>query len=427
MPSFRPFRFSFFRSRGATGLPLPAEIRILIASAFVIALGYGLVAPVLPQFAQSFDVGAAAASAVVSAFALTRLLFAPAGGALMDRVGARPVYLAGLLIVALSTAATAFAQDYWQLIVYRGLGGIGSTMFTVSAMAMVLKLAPPSMRGTVSGAYASAFLLGGIAGPVLGGLLAGYGLRVPFFVYAGSLLVAAAVVYFRLKPAGSGGEDPLADTGPPLGLRQVLRDSAYRASLVSSFANGWNNFGIRVALVPIFAGTALAGGPESAGTALAVFAAGHALALTFSGRLADSHGRRPLVLAGLLVSAAATGLTGLATSVPLLLAASFAAGCGAGLTGPAQQAAVGDVTGGGRGGRPLAVFQMTSDAGAIAGPVLAGLLADGLSFGWAFAVSGAVSLLAVAAWLGARETLPPSTDSPAPDSPAPGPAPGSNS
>src|SRR5690625_1506645 len=79
---------------------LPREIWVLAGAALLIALGFGLVAPVLPQFASSFDVSVAAASFVVSAFSLTRLLFAPAGGALITRLGERRIYMAGLVISA---------------------------------------------------------------------------------------------------------------------------------------------------------------------------------------------------------------------------------------------------------------------------------------------------------------------------------------
>ena len=178
---------------------VPQQITVLIAAAFVIAIGYGIVAPVLPQFATTFGVGVAAASAVVSVFAVARLLFAPAGGRILNRIGERPTYVTGVLIVALSSAATAFAQTYWQLLLFRGLGGIGSVMFTISAMGLIVRLAPTRMRGRVSGYYASAFLVGGVLGPVVGGLLAGFGMQAPFLIYAVSLLVAVAVVHFRLK------------------------------------------------------------------------------------------------------------------------------------------------------------------------------------------------------------------------------------
>ena len=135
--------------------PIPKQIWVLVGAAFAIALGFGLITPVLPAYARSFDVGVAAASVVVSAFAFFRLVFAPAGGSLVSRLGERPVYLAGLVIVALSSFATAVAQSYTELLIYRGLGGLGSTMFTVSAMSLLVRLSPPAIRGRVASAMAA--------------------------------------------------------------------------------------------------------------------------------------------------------------------------------------------------------------------------------------------------------------------------------
>lgn len=389
----------------ATPPAIPGEIRVLVGSAFVIAIGFGLVSPVLPAYARSFDVGVAAASVVVSAFAFFRLLFAPAGGALVTRLGERPVYLTGLLVVAASSLATAFAQSYAQLLVLRGLGGIGSTMFTVSAMALLVRLAPPAVRGRVSGAYASAFLLGGVLGPVLGGLLAAGGLRLPFVVYAGALVVAAAIVALRISDA-SLRPPPGTTPAPPMLLREALGDSAYRAALGSAFANGWCNFGVRVAVLPQFA-VAVHDDTWVAGVALAVAAAGTALTLQVGGRLADRVGRRPLVVAGLLVSAVGLGVVGLSGDLVLLLVLCGVSGLGAGLVNPAQQASVADVVGPDRsGGKVLATFQMAQDAGAIVGPVLIGVVADAYGYGTAFLVTGLVSAVAVLPWIGARETLP---------------------
>ncbi|MEC5198265.1 MFS family permease [Arthrobacter sp. PL16] len=408
--------FSPMKRRGHSAPPaakqqrIPREIRVLIAAAFVIAIGFGLVAPILPQFARSFDVGVTAASVIVSAFALTRLLFAPAGGWLVERLGERPVYIGGLLIVAISTAACAFAGDYWQLLVFRGLGGIGSTMFTVSAMGLIVRLAPPSIRGRVSGAYATAFLLGSIGGPILGGLLAGLGLRVPFLVYACALVVASAVVFTQLKGT-SLADRKAAREQTPLTVRQAVTDSGYRAALVSSFTNGWSSFGIRMALVPLFASAVLDAGPQIAGMSLAFFAAGTALALTMSGRLADSIGRKPLVITGLIVNGSAMAALGFSGSVVVFLAICVVGGIGTGLLNPAQQAAVADVIGNGRsGGKVLAAFQMSSDLGAIIGPIVAGVIIDRLfvgSYDVAFVVTGALAIAAAAVWSGSRETLPP--------------------
>lgn len=384
---------------------LSRDIKVMLAAAFLIALGFGLVAPVLPQFATTFDVGATAAAVIVSIFALMRLVFAPAGGVLIARLGERPVYVSGLLIVAISTAACAFAQDYWQLLVFRGLGGVGSVMFTVASMALVIRLAPPQSRGRVSGAYASAFLIGNVAGPLVGGLLAGFGLRVPFLAYAAALVLAAVVVHTQLSHHRKEG-DAGATAAPAMLFSEGLRVQAYRSALLSSFANGWATFGVRMATVPLFAVAALGAGPEAAGLALAVFAAGNAAALTFSGRLADSLGRKPMLVSGLLLAGLATAGIGFTTQLGWFLAASILAGVGSGLLGPAQQAALADVIGSGRsGGRVLAAYQMASDVGAIAGPILAGLLADQLGYGWAFGVTGGVLVVAALGWLSTPETL----------------------
>jgi MFS family permease len=383
---------------------IPREIWVLIASAFVIALGFGLITPVLPQFAQSFGVGATASSIVVSAFAFFRLVFAPGGGRLIARLGERPVYLMGLVIVAISTGATAFAQTYWQLLLFRGVGGIGSVMFTVSAVALMVRLSPPTIRARVSSAYASAFLIGGIGGPVVGGLLGNLGLRVPFIVYAITLLIAASVVAVFL-----GGKslrpDEAAAALPAMTFREGWGDSAYRAAVASGFANGWANFGVRNAILPLFAAVVIGKQPWVAGMALAVFAAGNAVGLTVSGRLSDRIGRKPFIVSGLVVSGLATAVTGFSTNLPTLVVLSVVAGLGSGALNPAQQASLADIVGRERNGGPaLAAFQMSADTGAIIGPIVAGLLVDIGSYSLAFGVTGAITLLAAIPWLRARET-----------------------
>ncbi|MCY0905495.1 MFS transporter [Arthrobacter sp. H14-L1] len=424
---------------------LPHEISVLIAAAFVIALGFGLVAPVLPQFARSFDVSVSAAAVVVSAFAFARLVFAPFSGQLVERFGERWIYITGILIVALSSAACAFAGDYWQLLIFRGLGGVGSTMFTVAAMGLLVRLTPAGARGRVNSAYAGSFLLGNIAGPAAGALMAGLGLKLPFLIYAGTLLVAATVVATSLRPArlarlaaaaalaaaGSTAAGSMAASTtagsttaaasplpplpppakkPPMQLREALDNPSYRAALVSAFANGWSAFGIRMALVPLFATVVLHGGTAVAGISLAVFAIGTGAALTFSGRLADTRGRKPMVVTGLAVNTAAMAVLGFTTNVPIFFVVSAIAGVGSGLFGPAQQSSVADIIGSDRsGGKVLATFQMSQDLGTILGPIAAGVIVDAFSYGAAFGMAAAVGAIAILAWLKASETLQRST------------------
>lgn len=384
---------------------LPAEIWVLVSASFVIALGFGIVAPVLPQFALSFGVGVTAASAVISAFALMRLLFAPLAGRLVQGRGERPVYLLGLLIVAFSTGACAFAQGYWQLLVFRAAGGIGSTMFTVSALGLLIRISPPENRGRVSGLYATSFLMGTIGGPVLGSALVGFGLRAPFAIYAVALLIAAAVVYFRLRHSHLASPET-GGTVRVMTLRDGLARPAYRAALASNFANGWSVFGVRVAIIPLFVVEALDSGAAVAGIALTVFAIGNALVLFPAGRLSDRWGRKAFIVTGAVVAGACTVVLGFSESLPVFFASVLVAGMGSGLINPAQQAAVADIVGSrARGGPVLAAFQMAADVGTVLGPVGTGLLAQHYSYGVAFAVTGAVLFAAAAYWALVPDTL----------------------
>ena len=106
------------------------------------------------------------------------------------------------------------------------------------------------------------------------------------------------------------------------------------------------------------------------------------------------------------MTAVTLGLLGLSGDLLVLLVLSALSGLGAGLVNPGQQATVADVIGTERsGGTVLSTFQMAQDAGAILGPVLVGFVADQAGYGWAFAVTALVSLLAVVPWLLAPETL----------------------
>ncbi|MFP7366092.1 MFS transporter [Corynebacterium callunae] len=396
---------------------IPEQIWVLVVAAFIIALGYGLIAPMLPQFVVTFDVSLAAASAVVSVFAGARLLFAPMSGRLIDKLGSRRVYLTGLLTVAITTGLVALAQEYWQIVLLRGIAGIGSTMFTVSAMGLIVKMAPVKIRGRCSSVYASAFLFGNIIGPVVGAGLSALGMRWPFAIYGASVGLAALVVWWRMPKTNAALKKTDAAIQQPLGFAEAIKDSAYRSALVGAFANGWSNFGIRVATLPLFASAYFSNGAAVAGFSMAAFAAGNALCLQFAGDFSDRVGRKPLIVAGLIINGIFTAALGFGQETWLLIVISALAGAGAGLLNPSQQAVLADVIDSRPGGKVLANFQMAQDFGAIIGPVLIGMIAAEVGFQAGFVLSGLISIIAAVVWLFGRETLPTATIKPAAKAP----------
>ncbi|MBA0125478.1 MFS transporter [Haloechinothrix sp. YIM 98757] len=406
-------------TRGATApaRSLPREVWVLASANFLIAAGFGIVAPAIPMFARTFDVSVTAASFVVSAFALARLVFAPVAGKGVSLLGERRIYLSGLLIVAVSTGAAAFAASYTQLVLFRSFGGIGSTMFTVSAIALLIRVTPAELRGRASGLFGAGFLAGNVTGPLAGSGLITINLRAPFLFYAVLLIIATVLVWLLLRRSPLIAEVD-SNEAPAVRLADALRDHAYRSALLANFATGWAVFGVRVSLVPLFIVEVLRQEEAFAGIAFAVFAAANLVMLMPAGRVADRIGRKPLVLLGLLASAGGTSWIGFSDSITEFMIATVVAGIGTGMLQPPKQATVADVVGSrGRGGPVLATFQMSADIGAIIGPLAAGALADGISYPVAFLVTGMLSLVAALVWLPARETLPPAEGSrhPAPE------------
>ena len=374
---------------------LGRDVVVLGVIAFFVMVGFGVVVPVLPVYAQSFGVDHVLVGAVLSAFALMRLVASPFVGRLLDLAGERVVLSVGIGIVALSSALAGLATDYPQLLLMRGLGGIGSAMFTISAMTLLLASTPPTRRARAVGFYQGGFLVGGMAGPAIGGVLSTISLTAPFFFYAATLAVAGLIGVVLLKPVPRGAAAEKAE--PPTPLRDVLADVRFRAACVANFAQGWSSLGVRSALVPVLVVEVLRGPTAWTGVLFAVAAVAQTVALAPASRFVDTVGRRPAVIGSFAVAAVSLAAVPFASHVVVLGALLAVYGVATAFMGTAPAALVGDAAGA-RGGRPVAIFSMCSDVGAIAGPLVAGLLVDVASFPVAF---GVAALLLAAASLAA--------------------------
>jgi MFS family permease len=386
---------------------LPPEVAVLTAVAFSVALGFGIVAPAIPLFAKNFGVSNFAAGAVISVFALVRLASAPVAGRFVNRLGERLVLATGIGVVGVSSLLAGFSGNYAQLLVLRGIGGFGSAMFTVSSFALLLRVVTPDQRGRAAGTYQTGFLLGAIAGPAFGGPLTAWSLRAPFFVYATTLLVAGGLATVFLARTALHEHEVSAGTADhaPTTLGTALRSSAYRAAVANNFAVGWSIVGVRSSLIPLFVVEGLRLGPSWTGAGLVLSGAVQALVLVPAGRLVDTRGRRLFLRTGAALLLAAGVTMALADGAVLFLAGMTLYGTGSALLGVSSAAVVGDVIGG-RGGTPVAAFQMASDAGAFVGPLVAGALADTASFQVAFLATAAVSGLAFLTTLAMPESQP---------------------
>ena len=393
--------------------PLPREVYVLAAVAFAVAIGFGIVAPALPLFARHFGVGARAAGAVVSVFAAMRFVSALGSGRLVDRIGERIVLAAGITIVAVSSALAGLSQSYAQLLVLRGIGGVGSAMFTVAAISLLLRVVRPDQRGRASGMWQAGFLIGGMAGPALGGFITDRSLRAPFFIYAGTLVVAGSLGLLFLARTHLRDEE---DTGPLAGsgtqrVGQALRNPAYVAALLGNLAVGWTLLGVRFSVVPLYVVDRLHGTASLTGAGLLVSAVAQGAFLLPVGRYADRVGRRPVMILGSSLAGLSMVMLAVVETRPSFFLSMAVYGAGASCLSVAPAAIVGDIAGARRGSL-VAAFQMSSDLGAIVGPLVAGQLVDSASYAAAFAVSAGVVLLVLVPATVMRETSIPAAPPP---------------
>lgn len=333
---------------------LPGEVKILATVAFTVAVGFGIQSPAIPVFASQFGVGSTAVGALVSAFAFARLATGVPGGRLVNRLGERAVLSAGMALLAITSVLAGLSWNYPLLLTFRGACGIGSAMYTVAAMNLLLRVTPAGHRGRATGLFQGAYYLGTVTGPALGGALLGFSARLPFFVYGGAVAIAGTTATIALA------RTTLTDrpTHLPItriSIRAALTHASYRAALTTNFGLGWAVFGVRVSVLPLFLLHVLHASPSWIGIGLATGAVLQAATLPFAGRLADVWGRRPsLVVGESLVLGSFLLVTGWA-ALPGYLAAFAVMGLGTAFCTTGGAASVGDVTSG-RGGTAVAAY-----------------------------------------------------------------------
>lgn len=169
----------------------------ILLTVMIDAMGIGLIIPVMPDLIREVGGGTLSDAAIwggvlTTAFAVMQFLFGPTLGNLSDRVGRRPVLLASLGFLAVDYLIMAVAGTIWLLLAGRILGGITAATQSV-ALAYIADISRPEEKAARFGLVGAAFGAGFVLGPLVGGLLAEFGTRAPF--YAAAALAATNMVF----------------------------------------------------------------------------------------------------------------------------------------------------------------------------------------------------------------------------------------
>jgi MFS transporter, DHA1 family, tetracycline resistance protein len=170
---------------------------------FIDMVGIGLIIPVMPTLlerltGESVDRTAEIGGWLLFAYAAMQFLFAPLIGGLSDRFGRRPVLLLTLLLLGVDYLIMAFAPDLWWLFVGRLMAGVMGASWA-AANSCVADVASPAERGKLFGILGGAGASGFVIGPAIGGVLGGWGERLPFFAAAGMCIAGAAIGFVCLR------------------------------------------------------------------------------------------------------------------------------------------------------------------------------------------------------------------------------------
>ena len=372
----------------------PREVSVLVFASFFVAVGFGIIAPTIPLFARSFEVSNAQVGAIVSAFAFARFASGFISGKMVDHFGERLIYSFGIGFVALTSFAAGLAQSYEQLLIFRAVGGLGSSMFSVAAGSILIRAVDDSHRARAQSLYNGSFLLGMMAGPVLGGALSIISLRAPLLIYAVLLVFASASGAFLLRNSTLAAKPTVKQESGAITLRSALALKPYRIALVISFCTAWVLFGMARSILPLFMVEDIKVTASFMGLGFTISTIIQGAFLLQAGKLSDINGRKYSAVIGtslLTLFALALAFT---TEPLMFIAASVIVGFGAAFLSTTPYAIVGDVLEG-KGGQVIGLFQMAGDAGAMIAPIALGAIADSYGYRPAFFVTAALMAFAV--------------------------------
>lgn len=375
--------------RGETNLP--PGFGTIWASVAVDLVGFGIVLPILPIYAQRFHATSLQAALLVTAFSAAGFVCSPLWGRLSDRVGRRPVILVSLAGTAVGSLITGVAAGLPLLFLGRVVDGASGASVAV-AQAAAADLAAPSERSRLFGLLGAAFGLGFVAGPAIGALGALGGPRVPFYLAAGLAAVNTVVAWFRLPETRPRDAAPAAREGP------WWRDPASRALapfLVVAFA-------AMMAFSGFEATFALFGRHHlglTVGSAAAVFTGVGLVIVAVQGGLVHAVvsrvGELRTLAGGLVLNAVGLLMLAPARSWALAAPALVVLTVGQGLVLTTMAATLAGRAGPGRRGRALGAQQSVSALARIAGPAVGGALLGSAASGLTYVVGAALTGVAL--------------------------------
>ncbi len=362
---------------------------VLFLTVFIHLLGFGLLLPLLPYYAETYGANATAVGLLNTSFSLMQFVFAPIWGRLSDRVGRRPIIFGSLVVTALSYLMFALATSLPILFLSRILAGIAGGVIP-TAQAYIADTTTAEERTKGMGLIGAAFGMGFIFGPAIGGALSRHGYSVPAYTACGLALIAAASAIFVLPeslPKESRAEAIAARRAAPT-LWHALQRPAVGLVLVLFFL-GTLGFAMLEGTFALFGEHEYRLGPRDIGFLFAYVGVVAAIMQAgVVGALAKRFGERALVIAGFATMTVSMCLTGLTPAFALLVVSMGILAVGNGMTAPSLAGLVSLASTADEQGGILGVYQSLGSLARAAGPFVGGMAFDSLGHATPYWIAG---------------------------------------
>jgi MFS transporter, DHA1 family, tetracycline resistance protein len=349
-----------------------SPLLLIFLTVFIDLIGFGLIIPFLPTFAEDFGAGGFMVGLVVMSYSLMQFFFTPVWGRLSDRVGRRPVLMVSLAASSLGYLLWGFADSLAILFLSRLVAGFGNANLAV-AQAYVADVTSPENRAKGMGLVGAAFGLGFVLGPAIGGLCAPWGLNACGFVAAAISFVDLVLTFFLLPEpeVRSEAAHERFDISPSFYFKTIAA-KRYRIPLLLFFVSTFAFANMEATLVLLtehqFGFTAQQNGWMFVyiGMIMVILQGG------LIGRLSKRFGEKRLINCGCLLVAAGFLLTPATTAVLVLFMSLALFSIGSGLNSPSNQSILSKLVPADQSGGVLGVGHSLSTLGRILGPIAGG-------------------------------------------------------
>jgi MFS family permease len=373
----------------------------LIALVFLNMLGFGIVVPLLPFYAKSFDAPAWQVSLIFSAFSIGTFFGEPFWGRLSDTYGRKPLLISTICANAACYLALAFAPNAWAAFLIRVAGGLFSGNGSV-IQGYIADVTPPERRTRSMGWMSAAWNVGLIVGPSVGGFFANpkaghMGFQLPLFIASALMSTSAVCIAVFIRESRQREEGGARRPNRWAATGEAVRHPVIGRLMLLTFLVGFAFTGIE----SIFALWTLARfgwGPRDTAVAFAFVGVASAVTQTsLTGRLSERFGQGEMLAVGMVITMVCIGLQPFSIGGPMTIALMTLSAIGQSVAWPNVAALISETADPHRQGQMLGLNNATGALARVVGPFCAGLAFDKVSIHSPY-FQGAIAV-APAIWL----------------------------